>query len=113
MKKIIKATAFALVVAFCLALVTDFLSMTDREDTMHVRGYFEEPNNSIDVLMIGASKNLMAVDKFSYDFSHHGYLIVFHYLICHVPVLPSYFKNFFLIYLRQTLSAIYIYEKIP
>ena len=46
MKKIIKATAFALVVAFCLALATDFLSMTDREDTMHVRGYFEEPNNS-------------------------------------------------------------------
>ena len=56
MKKIIKATAFALVVAFCLALATDFLSMTDREDTMHVRGYFEEPNNSIDVLMIGASE---------------------------------------------------------
>ena len=40
-------------------------------------------------------KNLMAVLKLTYNRTHDYHLIVFHNLICHFLVLPSYFKNFF------------------
>ena len=56
MKKIIKFVSFVLIVCVIVTGLNCFMSTTSDRDTMHIKGYFKEPKNTIDVLLIGASE---------------------------------------------------------
>lgn len=56
MKKFIRFICFFLVVVIMFGGLNFFFSTNSDRDGVHIRGYFKEPQNSIDVLMVGASE---------------------------------------------------------
>lgn len=56
MKKLIKFISFILVACVLVVGMSCFMSTTSDRDTMHIKGYFKEPKNTVDVLLIGASE---------------------------------------------------------
>lgn len=55
-KGIIKLAAFGLIFIMLLSFVTTFFKMTDPVNIATIEGFYKEPGNSIDVMMIGASE---------------------------------------------------------
>lgn len=56
MKKLIRFICFLLVTSTVLCGLNLFLSTNNDRDGIHIKGYFKEPKNTIDVLLIGASE---------------------------------------------------------
>lgn len=56
MKKFIRFICFLLVLLTVLITASDLLTVSDRKDIMHIKGFFCEPENSLDVTLIGASE---------------------------------------------------------
>lgn len=78
MKKFIRFICFVLIVSTVMLGLNFYFSTNDDKDGIHIRGYFKEPKNTIDVLLIGASEvytgfnSPLAWEKYgftSYDFS--------------------------------------------
>lgn len=55
-KNILGAAAFLLIFVMILSFVTTFFKMTDSVNIATIEGFYKEPENSIDVMMIGASE---------------------------------------------------------
>ena len=55
-KNLIRFICFLLVICILTIAATFCLSVGDRKDIMHIRGFFLEPENSLDVALIGASE---------------------------------------------------------
>lgn len=56
MKKFIRFICFLLVLGIVLVCTYSLLYMNNRKDSLHIKGYFKEPENTIDVVVIGASE---------------------------------------------------------
>lgn len=55
-KRALRAVIFLLVAALLYGVLTDVLSVNNPTDQRHIRGFYYEPKNSLDVVMIGASE---------------------------------------------------------
>lgn len=55
-KNILRASAFSIIFVMILSFVTTFFKMTDSINIATIEGFYKEPKNSIDVMMIGASE---------------------------------------------------------
>ena len=55
-KRALRAIIFLLVAALLYGVLTDVLSVNNPADQRHIRGFYYEPKNSLDVVMIGASE---------------------------------------------------------
>lgn len=55
-KKIIRFCSFFLIFCVMFSVLSVFLCTSDRKDALHVRGFFYEPKDTIDVILIGASE---------------------------------------------------------
>lgn len=78
MKKFIRFICFSLILSTVVFAMNFVLSTNSDKDGIHIRGYFKEPKNTVDVLLIGASElytgfnSPLAWKEFgftSYDFS--------------------------------------------
>ena len=56
MKKFLRFICFLLVVSTVMFGLNFALSTNSDKDGIHIRGYFKEPKNTVDVLLIGASE---------------------------------------------------------
>lgn len=56
LKNIVRLLCFIFIICLLTYTVTAPLQLTDKKDMMHIRGFFLEPENSLDVVMIGASE---------------------------------------------------------
>ena len=52
----LRAVIFLLVAALLYGVLTDVLSVNNPTDQRHIRGFYLEPKNSLDVVLIGASE---------------------------------------------------------
>ena len=55
-RKVIRIGAFALVFVVLFSFVSTFFKMTDAVNIAPIEGFYKEPKNTIDVMMIGASE---------------------------------------------------------
>ena len=55
-RKVIRIGAFALVFVVLFSFVSTFFKMTDAVNIATIEGFYKEPKNTIDVMMIGASE---------------------------------------------------------
>ena len=55
-RKVIRTGAFALVFVVLFSFVSTFFKMTDAVNIATIEGFYKEPKNTIDVMMIGASE---------------------------------------------------------
>ena len=55
-KNLIRFISFALIICILTTVSTFCLEVADRKDIMHIRGFFLEPENSLDVALVGASE---------------------------------------------------------
>lgn len=55
-KRALRAVIFLLVAALLYGVLTDVLSVNNPTDQRHIRGFYLEPKNSLDVVLIGASE---------------------------------------------------------
>lgn len=55
-KTIVRVIAFLLIVALVYGALTEVLSVNNTWDMRHIRGFYREPKNSLDVVLIGASE---------------------------------------------------------
>ena len=55
-KRALRAVIFLLVAALLYGVLTDVLSVNNPADQRHIRGFYLEPKNSLDVVLIGASE---------------------------------------------------------
>lgn len=55
-KRALRAVVFLLVAALLYGALADVLSVNNPADQRHIRGFYYEPKNSLDVVMIGASE---------------------------------------------------------
>ena len=56
MKKLLKFFSFSIITLVVLGLLSGFVCTSERKDTLHIRGFFCEPKDTIDVIAIGASE---------------------------------------------------------
>lgn len=56
MKKLIRFICFLLVLTVVMCGVNFYFSTNNDRDGVHIKGYFKEPENSLDVVLIGASE---------------------------------------------------------
>ena len=56
-RKVIRIGAFALVFVVLFSFVSTFFKMTDAVNIATIEGFYKEPKNRIDVMMIGASED--------------------------------------------------------
>lgn len=56
MKKLFRFLCFVLVLSLTLGGICVIMSTNNSKDTLHIKGFFKEPDNTIDVLLIGASE---------------------------------------------------------
>lgn len=79
MRKLLRFIAFVLVLCVNIGIIAFVLPFADYKDVLHIKGFFYEPEDSVDVALIGASElyagfnSPMAWDEFgftSYSFCY-------------------------------------------
>lgn len=55
-KTVVRVIAFLLIVVLVYGALTEVLSVNNTWDMRHIRGFYREPKNSLDVVLIGASE---------------------------------------------------------
>lgn len=71
-KHIIRIGAFVLIFIMMISFVSTFFKMTDSVNIATIEGFYKEPKNSIDVMMIGASE-VYADYSATTAWKEHGY----------------------------------------
>ena len=56
MKKLVRFICFVLIASTVMFGLNFYFSTNSDKDGIHIRGYFKEPQNTVDVLLIGASE---------------------------------------------------------
>ncbi|MGM9973424.1 MAG: hypothetical protein ACI33K_05195, partial [Clostridiaceae bacterium] len=54
--KVFKIICFFLIVIVLYGFLSEFLAVTSESDTMHINGFYLEPENSLDVVLVGPSE---------------------------------------------------------
>ena len=76
MKKLVRFICFVLIASTVMFGLNFYFSTNSDKDGIHIRGYFKEPQNTVDVLLIGASEvytgfnSPLACEK--YGFTSYG-----------------------------------------
>lgn len=72
-RRVIRIGAFALIFVVLFSFVSTFFKMTDAVNIATIEGFYKEPKDSIDVMMIGASEVLYADYSATEAWKNYGY----------------------------------------
>lgn len=89
MKKFFRFISFMLVLMLVFCGINICMSTNSDRDSIHIRGYFKEPENSIDVLLIGASELYTGFNS-PMAWKEYGYTS---YAISYAAAQPSLYKT--------------------
>ena len=60
MKKLVRFICFVLIASTVMFGLNFYFSTNSDKDGIHIRGYFKEPQNTVDVLLIGEARFIRA-----------------------------------------------------